>query len=261
MAKKYRDLLVGSIPFLVILFAWTLGSYLSLFPGWMIPTPATTAITFFKLVVDGTMLRLVWASLQNALLGFAIALFVSLVLGILIGSYRVMRKMFYPFFATVYIVPSLAWLPLVILLLGFTKQAVIFLIFFSSFKKMIYSVVAGVRNVNSSWILAGKNLGLNKFEITRKIILPAALPQIITGIRMGFSDAWKSLVGIEMLIAGSSGLGRFIWTAQWYFDFDKVFSGILVIALVGFIAEQFIFKQLEDRTLFVWGFVGDDRET
>ncbi len=213
---------------------------------------------FWNLIVDGTLIGLIGTSLQNALYGFSLAMIFALILGTAIGLSAIVRKIFFPFLSAIYPVPSLAWLPLLILILGFTKETVLCVVFISSSKKMIYNVIDGVRNVKPSWILAGRNLGLNRLEIVWKIILPAALPHIMTGARMGFGSAWRSLIGAEMLVVGIGGLGKFIWMAQWFFDFSKVFSGVIVIALLGLCVEQFIFKPLENKTLVKWGFIRED---
>lgn len=258
MVQKIKNTLLGLIPFILIGFIWWFFYHFNMVPRWMIPSPLNTLQTFWALIVNGTLISLVWVSLQNVLLGFLLAIIFSLILGTLIGLSTTARKIFFPFLSAVYPIPSLAWLPLLILILGFTKETILCVIFISSSKKMIYNVIDGVRNVNSNWILAGKNLGLNKIEIIFKIILPASLPHIMTGIRMGFGSAWRSLIGAEMLVVGIGGLGKFIWMSQWFFDFSKVFSGIIVIALIGLCAEQFVFKQLENRTLMKWGFIQED---
>ena len=85
------------------------------------------------------------------------------------------------------------------------------------------------------------------------MILPGALPQILSGLRIGFGSAWRSLIGAEMLVVTAGGLGKYIWMSQWNFKFDQVFSGIIVIALVGIAAEQLIFKRIEQATLHRWG--------
>ena len=256
--SKIKNIFLGSIPFLVVGIGWWIIHTFSIFPRWIIPSPVKTVQVFVDLVTNGTLLELAWASLQNALIGFVLALIVALILGVLIGIFPIARKIFLPFLSAIYVVPSLAWLPLIVLVLGFTASAIICVIFLSSFKKIIYNVIAGVRGVSNSWILAGKNIGLSRMQIITKIVLPAALPQTVTGIRMGFGNAWRSLVGAEMLVAGTAGLGRFIWAAQWFFDFEKVFAGIIIIALIGVLAEQLIFRRLEDKTLVAWGFIREE---
>jgi NitT/TauT family transport system permease protein len=120
---------------------------------------------------------------------------------------------------------------------------------------MIYSVIGGVRDINHNWLLVAQNLELNKFKTITKVILPGALPQILSGVRIGFGSAWRSLIGAEMLMVTAGGLGKYIWMSQWAFKFDQVFSGVIVIALVGVLAEQIIFKKIEKITLVRWGLI------
>ena len=119
--------------------------------------------------------------------------------------------------------------------------------------RIIYNVIDGVRGVNINWLLAARNLELDKFAIVTKVVIPAALPQILSGLRIGFGSAWRSLIGAEMLVITAGGLGKYIWMSQWNFKFDQVFSGIIIIALVGIAAEQLIFKRIEQATLHRWG--------
>jgi len=174
------------------------------------------------------------------------------------GINRTIYKIFYPILSVIYPVPSLAWLPFIILFLGFTREAIWSVIFISSFMKIIYNVIGGVQNINIEYILAAKNFGFNKPKIIFDVILPCALPQIITGLRVGFGSAWRSLIGAEMLVSTLGGLGKFIWMSQWYFDFDKVIAGIVVISLISIFIEEIIFKRLENNILVRWGFVHEE---
>jgi ABC-type nitrate/sulfonate/bicarbonate transport system permease component len=119
-------------------------------------------------------------------------------------------------------------------------------------------MISGVRNVNSIWILVARNLGLNKLQIIFKVIIPGALPEIITGIRIGFGAIWRSVVGTEMLVTGAGGLGKFIWTAQYTYSFDKVLVGIFLIAIIGITIESFVFKKIEAVTLEKWGIINQE---
>ena len=157
-----------------------------------------------------------------------------------------------------YPVPSLVWLPFFILFLGFTRETIWSVVFISSFVRIIYSVIGGVQNTNVDYVLAAKNFGFRKFKIIFSIILPSALPQIITGLRVGFGSAWRSLIGAEMLVITLGGLGKFIWMSQWYFNFDNVIAGIFTISLISILIEGIIFKRLEKNTLVKWGFIRDE---
>jgi sulfonate transport system permease protein len=253
MNNKLKNILLASIPFILLITAWFLGYSFKIFPDWMLPSPIQTFSSFLELSGDGTILKLVLISMTNALPAFVLAFITAIILGVLIGINKTIGKILTPFLASIYIIPSLAWLPFIILFSGFSRQTIWSVIFISSFMKMIYNVIGGVQNVNSSWILAAKNLGLNKLQIVLKVIIPSALPQIMTGIRLGFGSAWRSLVGVEMLVVTFGGLGKFIWMAQWYFNFDRVFIGIFIISFVGLIFEQFVFKNIEKITLVRWG--------
>lgn len=255
MAKLIKNFILGVSLFAAILIVWQLLTVFQIIPPWLLPSPNETFLSFLELVKNGTLLKLLLNSILNIIPAFILSLVISLALGIFIGINNVFRRMCMPFLAAINSVPSLAWLPLIILFLGFTRQTIWTVIFISSFIKMIYSVIGGVRDVNPNWLLVAQNLGLNKFETIIKVILPGALPQILSGMRIGFGSAWRSLIGAEMLVVTAGGLGKYIWMSQWTFKFDQVLSGIIVIALVGILAEQIIFKKIEQVTLVKWGLI------
>lgn len=262
LKRKYtqllRKLLLGAIPFVVILITWQIFHDSNQDLGWLIPSPLTAAKSFVELLLDGTFFRLIVASMQNLIPAFALGITTAIVLGVAMGSNKTIHQIFYPLLGIIYPVPSLAWLPFVVLLLGFTREAVWAVIFISTFTKMIYNVIGGVKNINIEYILVARNFGFSKLKIIWSVILPAALPQIMTGLRIGFGSAWKSLIGAEMLVAALGGLGTFIWTAQWHFRFDHVVAGVLVISLMSVLIESVVFKRLEEATLVKWGSIRKD---
>ncbi|MFA6397483.1 MAG: ABC transporter permease subunit [Candidatus Paceibacterota bacterium] len=259
MNKKIITILLGAIPFLVIWVTWYLFYSFQIFPQWVIPSPSQTFFTFIHLIQDGTILHLILISFINIIPAFLIASIIAILLGVFIGTNSTVRKIFSPFISALYPIPSITWLPLVILFVGFTREAIWIVVFVSAFLRVIYNVTDGVRAINLNWILAGKNMGLNQFEIIYSIIIPGALPNIITGLRLGFASAWRSLIATEMLVASLGGLGKFIWYSQWTFSFDKVISGIIVIAVIGIAVEMLVFRPIERRTLIRWGMMREDK--
>ncbi len=255
MGKRIKNFILGVSLFVTVFLVWWGSSALGTIPAWLLPSPGETFLSFLELIRSGVLLALLWNSLLNIFPAFVLSLVVSLALGIFIGTNAVFRRMSMPFLAAINSVPSLAWLPLIILFLGFTRQTIWAVIFISSFIKMIYCVLGGVRDINRNWLLVAKNLELNRFETIMKVILPGALPQILSGIRIGFGSAWRSLIGAEMLMVSAGGLGKYIWMSQWAFKFDQVLSGVIIIALVGVLAEQVVFKKIEQATLVKWGLV------
>ncbi len=222
-------------------------------PSWALPTPLELMIASGKLIKDGVLLEIVLESVFNLVPPYLFAVFASVVLGIVIGTNSTARQVFFPLISTLYPIPSLVWLPFIIILFGFTRQSVWILLFISSFLRMIYNMIIGVRNVNPIWILVAENLGLGSTQIVFQVIIPGALPNIIVGMRIGFGAIWRSVVAVEMLVSGAGGLGKFIWTAQWTFSFEKVFVGILLIAVIGLTIETLVFKRIEAITLEKWG--------
>jgi len=253
VTPKIKEIFRGLIPFLVILLTWQIATYFHLMPKWFLPSPIQVIVSFGELIKDGTVLKLLIESSLNLFPPFLLAVFSSILLGIIIGSSSKNRQIFFPFICTLYPIPSFAYLPFIIILIGFNRPAIWILLFISGFLRMIYNMIIGVQNLNPTWLLMGKNLGLNKNQIIFKIIIPGALPNIVTGIRIGFGSVWRSIIGAEMLVGGAGGLGNFIQRAEYSFDFDKIFVGILLIAIIGLFVETFVFKKIETITLERWG--------
>lgn len=255
MNRKIKGIFLASLPFLFILISWQILHHFNLFPKWLLPSPLETASTFWRLATDGTLASLILISATNAIPAFVFALVCAVALGTLIGMNTTIKKIFFPFLSAIYPIPSLAWLPLIIILLGFTRESIWCVIFISAFMKIIYNVIGGVEGVKQSWILAARNLGFKNTNLVFKVILPGAFPHIMVGIRLGFGSSWKSLVGAEMLSIIVGGLGKFIWMSQWFFSFDKVLVGIIIIASIGLFVEKIAFGFVERITITKWGLV------
>jgi len=256
--QRIKEILLALIPFLFICLLWNLAVYFNWMPNWFLPSPLKVMLTFEKLISDGMIVKIVVDTVLNLVPPYLLAVVASIVFGILVGANATMRKIFFPFISTLYPIPSLAWLPFIIIIFGFTRMSVWVLLFISCFLKMIYNMIAGVRNINIIWILVAKNLGLNKWQTIFKVIIPGALPNIITAMRIGFGSIWRSVIGAEMLVVGAGGLGKFIWTAQWTYSFDKVLVGIILIAAIGLTIETIVFKKIEAATLEKWGVVNQE---
>lgn len=253
MTPRTKNFLLGASPFVGIGLLWFLLSAFNVIPSWYLPGPVATFATFWRLISDRTMIGLIWKSLVNVIPAFFLSVFFSVTLGVAIGMNETCRKIFSPFISAIYLIPSLAWLPIIILLLGFDRSSIWAVVFISSFVRIVYSVIGGVRGLRQNWLLVAKNIELGRFRTVFKVVLPGALPQILSGIRVGFGSAWRSLIGAEMLVVTAGGLGKYIWMSQWAFKFDQVISGLIMIALIGILAEQYVFKRIEQKTMLKWG--------
>ncbi len=253
--RQIKEAVFASLPFLVLLVVWAAAAYWRWMPDWFLPSPLMVLASFVDMVRNGVVVGILADSALNLIPPYLLAIVTSVIIGILIGIHAVARNIFFPLFSTLYTIPSLAWLPFIIIIFGFTREAVWVLLFTSTFLKVIYNMIIGVRSVNPIWVLAAKNLGSSKLQIIFEVIIPGAFPNIITGMRIGFASVWRSVIAAEMLVSGAGGLGRFMWTAQWTFDFGKVFVGIILIAMVGLFVELAVFRKLERMTLEKWGTV------
>ncbi len=255
MVKRIKNYFLNISLFVVILIIWQLLCMFGVISPWVMSNPNQTFLTLVKIIGDGTLIQLLAVSFLNIFPAFILAVVLALIFGVLVGINSTFSKIFSPFFSAIYLIPSLAWLPLIILILGFSRQSIWAIIFISSFIRIVYNIIGGVRGVNQNWLLAAKNLELSRLDTIIKVIIPGALPQIINGIRIGFGSAWRSLIGAEMLVITAGGLGKYIWLSQWAFKPEQVLSGIITIALVGIIAEELIFKKIEKVTLVKWGMI------
>jgi ABC-type nitrate/sulfonate/bicarbonate transport system permease component len=253
MGKRLRNFFLPLLLLALILLIWQIFTYTEIIPKWFLSSPAETLHTFWGLITSGTLLKLLLYSFANLWPAFLLALVFSLIFGVILGVSNSARQMFQPFLAGLMVLPTLAWLPLVIIFLGFTRQSIWTVIFISGSVKMIYSVSGAVRGLNPNWLLVAENMGLSRIETIFKVILPGALPQILSGVRIGFGSAWRSLIGAEMLMIAAGGLGKYIWMSQWAFKFDQVLSGVITIAAVGILMEQLVFKRIERAVLVRWG--------
>lgn len=258
MARRGNTIVLGALPFVGLVVVWQLLLVAGWAPAWLVSTPLEVGETLIRSMADATLFRLIGISMLNALPAFFAAVVIALLLGAVVGANPTARRLLFPSIAALYVVPSLAWLPMIVLLFGFTRTSVWILIFLSSFTKMIYSVIGGVRSVRPEWVLAAKNFGYSKTETVFRVLLPAALPQILSGLRQGFGASWRSLIGAEMLVPTVGGLGSYIWYAQWYLAMDRAFVGLIAIAGIGILVEYVVFHMFEQRTVVRWGMVQDD---
>lgn len=178
---------------------------------------------------------------MRVLSGLAIAIGIGIPLGLLIGWFPAARDMGEIIIELFRPIPPLAWIPLAVLWFGLSPASAIFIIVIGALFPTLISTIAGVRNVERGYLEAAYTLGANRsFDLFRKVVIPAALPSILTGVRISAGLAWMSVVAAEM-IAIDSGLGYMILDARQLFRPDVVVSGMIVIGLVGFGMDRILY--------------------
>jgi taurine transport system permease protein len=236
-----------------LLLVWGIVANLGLVPPLFLPTPqavlhklVTTASVGFA---DATLLQHLAASMGRVFAALALALVVAIPVGVAIGTSRVAHGVLDPLIEFYRPIPPLAYLPLIVIWFGIGETSKVLVIFLAIFAPIAIATAAGVRAVPSDRLRAARSLGATRAQLLRHVILPNALPEILTGVRIGLGVGWSTLVAAE-LVAATSGLGFMIQSAAQFLVTDVVVLGILVIAAIAFLLEYLL--RLLQRRLTPW---------
>jgi len=197
------------------------------------PTPAQVVSGTLELVEDGTLWEHITASLMRVGAGFALAVLVAVPMGLWMGRVDGAFRTFNPVFQILRPISPIAWIPIAILWFGVGDASPVFLIFIASVFPMIVQTAAGVHTIEKRYLRAAENFGVSRSRLFRQVIIPAVLPEIIVGMRIGLGVAWLVVVAAEM-IALHSGLGYLIIDSRNAGNrYDLVIAGMIIIGLIG----------------------------
>src|SRR3954471_3960237 len=191
------------------------------------------------------------SSFTRAITGFSIAAAFAIPLGLLVGRSRTIREYVDPVIRSLYPIPGIAWIPLAILWFGLGNTAVIFVVFIAEFFPLYFNSEAGARNINPILIDAARCFGAKRLTLLRRVILPASIPYIITGMRIGLGGAWRMIVAGEML-ASQSGIGSVLMESRYQFRATDLMMAMILISVVGYLTERVIVGTLERKTTERW---------
>ncbi|MET4071523.1 sulfonate transport system permease protein [Bradyrhizobium sp. S3.2.6] len=221
--------------------------------GWLspqvLPAPSKVIRTAFKLATTGTLLNDLGVSLLRAAAGFALGAAVGAALGILVGFSRIAEAVIDRSVQMIRAIPFLAALPLVIVWLGVGEAEKIFLVALGVTFPIYINTVLGIRQVDPKLLELGRVQGLNSLQLIRRIILPGALPSILTGVRYALATAWLALVVAET-IGAQSGIGFLAMDAREFLRTDVIILTIVIYALIGIAADAI--ARLLERRLLAW---------
>ncbi len=241
-------LLSWCVPSLLLL-AWEIAARLGEFPPYLLPAPSKVAGTAYKLVVSGSLLRDLGISLLRASIGFVLGGGVGFVLGIVVGSSRLAEAVIDRPVQMVRAIPFLALLPLVIVWFGVGEGEKVFLVALGVMFPIYVNTTLGIRQVDPKLLELARVRELGRWETVRRIILPGALPSILTGVRYALATAWLALVVAET-IGAESGLGFLAMDAREFLRTDVIVLTVLIYAAIGVGADA-IARALE-RRLLAW---------
>ena len=254
--ERLRVIARNAFPFLVVGALWEIVARSGIFPHKLFPTLEDIARAFVDLTVSGILPHHALDTMIRLLSGFTIASVVGLTIGMLMGRSRLAEDIFLPLVSVLAPIPGLAYTPLFLLWFGPGQVSAVLLVAFVSSFPVIYNSWTGVKAVKEIWIRSAQSMGVDDRRMFSHVILPAALPYILTGLRLGLAQAWRILVAVEMLAAVPWGLGWLIFGAREFLNTDVMMAGIVVIAVIGLTLEKYVFQKLEDYTVVRWGMMG-----
>ncbi len=214
-----------------------------------LPGPGSVAVQGWRLLADGTLEQDALASVRRVLIGFALGSALAVPLGFLMGWYPWARGLFEPYVQFFRAVPPLALIPLAVVLMGIGETPKIFVIFLAAFLSCVVAAFQGVVDVDRTLIDAARVLGAGDWEIFRRVVVPAASPFILVGMRIGLGSAWGTLVAAE-LIAAQQGLGFRMQQAELYYDLPTIFVSLITIGTLGLLMDRLL--QRVERRITRW---------
>ena len=241
---------VGTIVGLLVI--WELVYRLKLMPQWAFPSPWQVVLAFHGLVDSGVLITNAGASVGRQITGVALAALFGIPVGLLLGASRTVRAAFLPLFRLVYPIPGIAWIPMAILWFGVGFKSTVFVIFFSGIWPVIFNTMAGVQTLSGQYTDVARVYLASRSLYTRRILIPGSLPFIITGVRLTYGIGWRVIVGAEM-ISSIVGLGFLIDDARWQLRPDIMLAGMITIAMIGWVSENWFFDWIERKTIEKWG--------
>jgi NitT/TauT family transport system permease protein len=233
--SSLRSGAIGLISIAVWLGAWELASRydLSLFFRFEnIPAPSEVVLAFADLVQTPKFAAHVGNSVLRIFIGFGIAAGLAVPLGLLIGRFRLVAQSLLPPLEVIRPIPAVAWIPIAILLFSSAEQSMVFITFIGAFFPILLSTVHGVEALDPRLIFASVSLGAGSLDVFREVILPGALPSIVTGLSIGMGTSWFSLVTAEM-ISGQFGIGYYTWEAYTLQKYPSIVLGMISIGVLG----------------------------
>lgn len=239
----------------VLALTWEIGARL-LDNDLLFPTFLDTNVAFIKGMASGELVIKLWASLKVLLSGYAIgialaALLTALGIASRIGTdfLETLTSMFNP-------LPAIALLPIALIWFGLGNGSLIFVLVHSVLWSVALNTHSGFLAVSNTLRMVGKNYGLSGFSYVSKILIPAAFPSILTGLKIGWAFAWRTLIASELVFgvsSGSGGLGWYIYENKNQLEITNVFAGLFMVILIGLVVENLIFRLIESRTVRKWG--------
>lgn len=219
---------------------------------YIFPSPIEVIKTLWNLIKDNTLGIAVLASAKRIITGYLVSLTIGIALGLIIVRFKYLDENISALILGLQTLPSICWLPFAVLWYGLNENAIIFVIAVGSTFAVTIAVESGIKNVNPLYIRAAKTMGAGGLKIYWNVIIPASLPSVVSGMKQGWSFAWRALMAGEMLSA-TKGLGQVLMVGRDLADISQVMAVMVVIIVLGLVVDKLVFGRVEANIRYRWG--------
>jgi NitT/TauT family transport system permease protein len=232
---------------------WQLVTVLELWPKTLFPSPMQVAISIGELIANNSLAIGIGTTMWRLAAGFALSIAIGGIVGLAMVRFQGFGKTMSSFAVGLLTFPSIAWVPFSILLIGFNNFGILFVVVMASVFSVMISTYSAIRNVPPIYIRASRNMGARGFALFRHVMIPAATPSLIMGMRQAWSFAWHALIGAEMLITTLYGLGHILAVGREFNDMNQIIAVMITIFAIGLLFDKIIFLRLEEKVRSKWG--------
>lgn len=243
-----------SLPLLVLVVLWAIVVRAFDVDPRIFPGVGAVGGAAIEAIRDGSLIQHVAASMWRVVAGTALALVVAVPMGIAMGVSPGISSFFTPIFRFFSVLAGIAWIPIATLWFGYGFGAIVFVIFNAVFFVVTYNTLLGVSSIPMNLRHAASSLGAGPWQMVVQVLLPGALPNIVTGIRTGLGFAWRGLIAAEM-IATNVGLGYMLFVARDFYRTEVIVFGMIVIGVLWLLIDRLLLVPLERATMERWGMV------
>ncbi|MFD8553459.1 ABC transporter permease [Streptomyces fradiae] len=254
-----RKVLPPVVAVALVLAVWQILVWAEVTDAYKLPAPSAVWDSLSEMWLQGTLFGVMWTSVSRALLGFVLALAIGTPLGLLVARVKVVRAAIGPVLSGLQSLPSVAWVPPAVLWLGLNDRMMFAVILLGAVPSIANGLVAGVDQVPPLFLRAGRTLGATGLRGAWHIVMPAALPGYLAGLKQGWAFSWRSLMAAEIIASSPElglGLGQLLDNGRSNADMPGIFLAILLILLVGIAVDLLVFSPLERAVLRRRGLLG-----
>jgi NitT/TauT family transport system permease protein len=238
--------------YLLMLAAWQILYSAQIIPDYLFPSPLQVAQRLWELASDNYLWPSVKATFQRMGIGFSVSAIIGLLIGLFMGMSRVVNSCLRSLFLGLQTLPTAAWVPVSLLIFGLSDNGIYFVIIMSSAPAVALATSDGILHIPPIYLRAARTLGTPGYAMPVRVILPAALPSIVTGIKLGWTLAWHGDVSAE-LIKSSVGIGFLLQMGRELNDAAQVIGIMVLTILFGLLLDRFFFGLIQKRILVRWG--------